>query len=115
RAGLRQGLPRGRQGHRVPPAADSVPAHGPGGAVPRRVSARPGDEVHIKSNRRRGNWEKPLDFAAVFIYYIRASTEHTPVRANTWRSRVVGRARTIGNRVTVKSRSRVRIPPSPPH
>lgn len=66
RAGLRQGLPRGRQGHRVPPAADSVPAHGPGGAVPRRVSARPGDEVHIKSNRRRGNWEKPLDFAAVF-------------------------------------------------
>ena len=32
----------------------------------------------------------------------------------TWRSRVAGRARTIGNRVTVISRSRVRIPPSPP-
>ena len=31
-----------------------------------------------------------------------------------WRSRVVGRARTIGNRVTIKSGSRVRIPPSPP-
>ncbi len=31
-----------------------------------------------------------------------------------WRSRVAGRARTIGNRVTVISRSRVRIPPSPP-
>ena len=30
------------------------------------------------------------------------------------RSRVVGRARTIGNRVTIKSGSRVRIPPSPP-
>ena len=30
------------------------------------------------------------------------------------RSRVVGRARTIGNRVRVKSSSRVRIPPSPP-
>ena len=33
---------------------------------------------------------------------------------NTGRCRVVGRARTIGNRVTVKSGSRVRIPPSPP-
>ena len=31
-----------------------------------------------------------------------------------WRSRVAGRARAIGNRVTVKSGSRVRIPPSPP-
>ena len=31
-----------------------------------------------------------------------------------WRSRVAGRARTIGNRVTVRSRSRVRISPSPP-
>lgn len=31
-----------------------------------------------------------------------------------WRSCVAGRARTIGNRVTVISRSRVRIPPSPP-
>ena len=31
-----------------------------------------------------------------------------------WRSRVAGRARTIGNRVTVNSGSRVRIPPSPP-
>ena len=31
-----------------------------------------------------------------------------------WRSRVVGRARTIGNRVTVKSGSRVRIHPLPP-
>ncbi len=31
-----------------------------------------------------------------------------------WRSRVAGRARTIGNRVGVKSVSRVRIPPSPP-
>ena len=30
------------------------------------------------------------------------------------RSRVAGRARTIGNRVTVKSGSRVRISPSPP-
>ena len=33
----------------------------------------------------------------------------------TRRSRVAGRARTIGNRVTVKSGSRVRIPPSPPN
>ena len=33
---------------------------------------------------------------------------------NIRRSRVVGRARTIGNRVTVKSGSRVRISPSPP-
>ena len=31
-----------------------------------------------------------------------------------WRSRVVGLARTTGNRVTVKSGSRVRISPSPP-
>ena len=31
------------------------------------------------------------------------------------RSRVAGRARTIGNRVTIKSGSRVRIPPSPPN
>ena len=31
-----------------------------------------------------------------------------------WRSRVVGRARTIGNRVGIKRVSRVRIPPSPP-
>ena len=36
------------------------------------------------------------------------------MQGTAWRSRVVGRARTIGNRVTVKSRSRVRIPPSPP-
>ena len=56
---------------------------------------------------------KALDFAAVFIYYIRASTIEC-CSGNAWRSRVVGRARTIGNRVTVKSGSRVRIPPSPP-
>ena len=31
-----------------------------------------------------------------------------------WRSRLVGRGRTTGNRVGVKSVSRVRIPPSPP-
>jgi hypothetical protein len=31
-----------------------------------------------------------------------------------WRSRVVGRARTIGNRVSLKRASRVRISPSPP-
>ena len=35
-------------------------------------------------------------------------------RQDTWRCRVVGRARTIGNRVRVKSSSRVRISPSPP-
>ena len=33
---------------------------------------------------------------------------------NIWRSRLVGRGRTTGNRVTVKSGSRVRISPSPP-
>ena len=33
---------------------------------------------------------------------------------NVWRSRLVGRGRTTGNRVTVKSGSRVRISPSPP-
>ena len=32
----------------------------------------------------------------------------------TWRSRVAGRARTIGNRVYPKRVSRVQIPPSPP-
>ena len=31
-----------------------------------------------------------------------------------WRSRVAGRARTIGNRVYPKRVSRVQIPPSPP-
>ena len=31
-----------------------------------------------------------------------------------WRSRVVGRARATGNRVTTKNSSRVRISPSPP-
>ena len=34
--------------------------------------------------------------------------------SNIWRSRLVGRGRTTGNRVTVKSGSRVRISPSPP-
>ena len=33
---------------------------------------------------------------------------------STWRSRVAGRARTIGNRVYPKRVSRVQIPPSPP-
>ena len=35
-------------------------------------------------------------------------------RASAWRSRVAGRARTIGNRVYPKRVSRVQIPPSPP-
>ena len=58
-----------------------------------------------------------IDFKSRIIYYIQASIKYSEVYVGTtnWRSRVVGRARTIGNRVTVKSRSRVRIPPSPPH
>ena len=36
------------------------------------------------------------------------------VLITTWRCRLVGRGRTTGNRVTVKSGSRVRISPSPP-
>ena len=43
------------------------------------------------------------------LYYKRAGNE-----ADTWRSRVAGRARTIGNRVYPKRVSRVQIPPSPP-
>ena len=36
-------------------------------------------------------------------------------KACAWRSRVAGRARTIGNRVYPKRVSRVQIPPSPPN
>ncbi len=46
------------------------------------------------------------------VCFSRIESVNSPDQA--WRSRVAGRARTIGNRVTVKSRSRVRIPPSPP-
>ena len=46
-----------------------------------------------------------LDFFYGFLYNMQ----------DICRCRVAGRARTIGNRVTVKSSSRVRIPPSPPN
>jgi hypothetical protein len=57
-----------------------------------------------------------LDFACVLNYNMQA--DNLTVRSLeqiTWRSRVVGRARTIGNRVGVISSSRVRISPSPPY
>ena len=50
---------------------------------------------------------KILDFYSGNPYNMQAE--------QTCRSRVVGRARTIGNRVNVKSVSRVRIPPSAPY
>ena len=56
--------------------------------------------------------EKPklvVDKMTRILYYNRAGSE-----AKTWRSRVAGRARTIGNRVYPKRVSRVQIPPSPP-
>ena len=40
--------------------------------------------------------------------------EYSSCLEQTWRSRVAGRARTIGNRVYPKRVSRVQIPPSPP-
>ena len=49
---------------------------------------------------------------AIIDWHLKMNRDHLP--SSMWRSRVAGRARTIGNRVTVKSRSRVRIPPSPP-
>ena len=50
-----------------------------------------------------------VDKSESMLYYKRAGNE-----ADTWRSRVAGRARTIGNRVYPKRVSRVQIPPSPP-
>ena len=55
-----------------------------------------------------------LDFAHLVHYNRQADKLIRSSWANTWRCRVVGRARTIGNRVRVKSSSRVRISPSPP-
>ena len=55
-----------------------------------------------------------LDFMELVAYNNRADKLIAYFLEQTWRCRVVGRARTIGNRVRVKSSSRVRISPSPP-
>ena len=48
-----------------------------------------------------------VDKPCQMLYYMQAEQ-------SVWRSRVAGRARTIGNRVYPKRVSRVQIPPSPP-
>ena len=58
--------------------------------------------------------KKVLDFMATLTYNVQADKLIACFLEYAWRCRVVGRARTIGNRVTVRSGSRVRIPPSPP-
>ena len=55
-----------------------------------------------------------LDFSGSFIYNTQAKVNNEYSLEQTCRSRVVGRARTIGNRVTLIRCSRVRIPPSAP-
>ena len=55
-----------------------------------------------------------LDFGAQVHYNNQAAKLILMFLEQTRRCRVVGRARTIGNRVRVKSSSRVRISPSPP-
>ena len=50
-----------------------------------------------------------LDKTKWMEYYKQADS-----KSGLWRSRVAGRARTIGNRVYPKRVSRVQIPPSPP-
>ena len=57
--------------------------------------------------------KKTLAFFLQNIYNILVA-QNSVVKIIVWRSRVAGRARTIGNRVTATNRSRVRIPPSPP-
>ena len=68
----------------------------------------------MKANKWRfsfyKNFKKCIDNPAFLWYYNLVAQRHHI----KWRSRVAGRARTIGNRVTVKSGSRVRISPSPP-
>ena len=55
-----------------------------------------------------------LDFIILLNYNKQADKLIVRFLEQTRRCRVVGRARTIGNRVRVKSSSRVRISPSPP-
>ena len=56
----------------------------------------------------------PLDKWHILLYYTKAVSEAAWSEQCAWRSRVAGRARTIGNRVYLKRVSRVQIPPSPP-
>ena len=67
--------------------------------------------------------KRTLDFFRHMVYYNQADCrQQSPplsvkpgiVGTMKWRSRVAGRARTIGNRVYPKRVSRVQIPPSPP-
>ena len=58
--------------------------------------------------------KKGVAFAPVIRYNEFSSGLYLTVLITTWRCRLVGRGRTTGNRVTVKSGSRVRISPSPP-
>ena len=58
--------------------------------------------------------KKGVAFAPVIRYNEFSSGLYSTVLITTWRCRLVGRGRTTGNRVTVKSGSRVRISPSPP-
>ena len=77
-----------------------------GSASRRTPPARRGIFIFSRKN------EIVLDFFLAMWYN---SMELKVNTVFTRRSRVAGRARTIGNRVTVKSGSRVRIPPSPPY
>ena len=76
-----------------------------GSASRRTPPARRGIFIFSRKN------EIVLDFFLAMWYN---SMELKVNTVFTRRSRVAGRARTIGNRVTVKSGSRVRISPSPP-
>ena len=58
-------------------------------------------------------FEIGLDKQNQMVYDIQAVNDSDLDK--TWRSRVAGRARTIGNRVYPKRVSRVQIPPSPPN
>ena len=73
-------------------------------------------EDYGNSMKKIAKFRKNFDFG-IDIYRILCYNNYVvkQQRLNImWRSRVVGRARATGNRVTTKNSSRVRISPSPP-
>ena len=71
-------------------------------------------EVKTKKSKKIKYFFKKLLTNQLFCGIIFQSSRKYLFKAeHLRRSRVAGRARTIGNRVTVKSGSRVRISPSP--
>ena len=106
RARRRRGLPPRRRGPRKRgPGRDLPPARLRRGA-PRRHFERTYPLRAVKSN---------FLLTLLKISFIICGRQLNSIGSSSaWRCRVVGRARTIGNRVRVKSPSRVRISPSPP-